>query len=228
MRARDRVVIVGRDFLETQILVQRPRRFHVVQRVQQHAGVAARPGGIQCRLRPAGARARIRGTAFARTVASSRRRWGSRRCRADAGRSSPPPRHPPWPAARRRAEVRIRPDSPASSWSKCWKHRSTPRPSAYSRKMSRKASSSAGREGVSSSTAGISCVCTRLRLAMMAFQFSVRPPPCSQLPMKRTVRTRMISRRFAPAMRRRRRRPATPPAPSCARPCRRATARPCR
>ena len=50
VRARDRVVIVGRDLLEAQVLVQRPRRFHVVQRVQQHAGVAGLAGGIERRL----------------------------------------------------------------------------------------------------------------------------------------------------------------------------------
>ena len=53
MRARDRVVIVGRHLGKAQVFVQRPSRFHVVERVEQDAGIARGARRIEDRFRQA-------------------------------------------------------------------------------------------------------------------------------------------------------------------------------
>ena len=47
VRPRNGVVIVRRHVREAQVFVERPGRFHVVQGVEQHAGIAGAAGGIQ-------------------------------------------------------------------------------------------------------------------------------------------------------------------------------------
>ena len=50
MCSSHRVVVVRRDFFKSQLLVERAGRFHIVQSVQQHRGVARLARGIQNRL----------------------------------------------------------------------------------------------------------------------------------------------------------------------------------
>ena len=147
VRAGDRVEVVRRDLLEAERGVQPARRLHVVERIEQHHRVAGAARLVEQRLREQRARGRSGETPAARRAASSRRRWRSRRRRSAAQRAAGrelavDQASSSWPSG-----ARSRPAAPASSASKFWKHRSTCRLRAYSRKISRAASISGGRVG---------------------------------------------------------------------------------
>ena len=81
-------MIVGIGRLEAQVFMQRVGRFHVVQRVKQHALVAALAGGVQNALRQLPPQAKAL-TVSGRTPAGSGSRPRSRWERTQAAVSGP-------------------------------------------------------------------------------------------------------------------------------------------